>query len=110
MSSGCKGTRVILQAALVAFLLNATLAYGDCCLSFDQSQAEASAPPCHHAETNKPVQIDGDCCLSCAPMMGASTEVTSHVITSRTASPEIEVLLASGGMDPPYRPPIAHLS
>ncbi len=84
----------VLQIATIVFFLNATFAYGACCLPTPTSNDVASEKmPCHHEDemTEKTVHAD-DCCLMCVSMTGPTDTAryfapTTHLLNMQSVTP-----------------------
>jgi hypothetical protein len=112
--------QALLQVTALVFVMNAAAAFGACCfslpdeLSGSESIVATTQPPCHksHQSADKPDNsaAQDDCCLLCAPMMGApdiqrKLAQSTHIIPTHSS-----ITFLVGGVDPPYRPPISNLS
>jgi hypothetical protein len=104
--------KTLLQIATVVFFINAATAYGSCCLVMPASHdSVVSEMPCHQAEDDHDgTSSPDDCCLLCVSMTG-------HTYTARYFNPHEPILdipattsFVVATADPPYRPPISHLS
>jgi hypothetical protein len=105
----------LLQSAALVFLLNTAAAYGACCFiapNTDQStdQAIAELPPCHQAPGSETDDKQHDSCLMCLAVVPSAdlSAPTTHAVPAITA-PSVP-RLSSGGVDPPFRPPISTLA
>lgn len=103
----------IVRIALVLFFLNATSAFGACCLLPTESDAVAQTP-CHQVDNsaNKAAAAEpsGDCCLVCLPMLqGANNSKLDAAVHNADVALDHHTA-ASAGVDPPFRPPIENLS
>ncbi len=98
---------IFLKLILIVFTLNVTVAYGACCLDTSQEQSEA-AMPCHDTEAKVSVE-DENCCAACFNLPPSSG---LHLISEHTHhdSSAPQTFYHINTLDPPFRPPIQHLS
>ncbi|MGK0261040.1 MAG: hypothetical protein ACI96M_004496 [Candidatus Azotimanducaceae bacterium] len=93
--------------------VNMVMAYGACCVVPDSPEVDngqATVAPCHQVEDTDPPQSGEHCCLTYVSII--SIEVPLQMVsltTAKVASVGSESSLSSG-IDPPFRPPINHLS
>ncbi len=109
MKRQSKFATALFQIAVLAFFLSTTAAYGACCFDLGDDAA-VSIAPCHTAEDDQSSETHGECCMMCAPMDTPDQMLKNDLVTSAAISPRGQESLAWNGIDPPFRPPIHHLS
>jgi hypothetical protein len=109
MKRQSKIATALFQIAVVAFFFATTSAYGACC--FDSGEeAPVSVAPCHTADEDDSSESHGECCFMCAPMVTPDQALKNDLVTPAGMNPRGHESLAWNGIDPPFRPPIHHLS
>ena len=96
-----------LSLILIVFTLNVTVAYGSCCLDTTQEQSEV-AMPCH--DTERVMSVDDEkCCAACFNLQPSNQLgfTSPNLDVTYSAPPSFYHIHT---VDPPYKPPIAHLS
>ena len=110
---GKKIGQAMLQIAAIVFFLNATMAYGACCppMAVPDDDAVMQGMPCHHDdEVGESDSSSPECCLMCVPFMAAPTLDGVAILPSEGYILTSLAIVTPRGFDPPFRPPIIHLS
>ena len=104
-------SKPVLQILLVVFVVNTAAAYGACCIGIPASDdAMVMKMPCHQSDDDLDRTSPDDCCLLCLPMMGDSDSVRHSVSPGQSVYVRAITPFLASGVDPPFRPPISHLS
>jgi hypothetical protein len=125
MKQRCLIERAAFRVAAFVFFLNATFAFGACCLPVPSSEnavaatenAVAAKPnavaaavemPCHHEEDSdsKSPHSDGHC-LICVSMMVPPTLERETAPPTADYAIATRVIVVPGGFEPLFRPPIS---
>ena len=107
MMHSARHSAIWLNMLVVIFTMNSTVGYGACNLDKDVAQTEARIP-CHDADD---AHADHEkCCSACFVMVLPLQLVKPIVTNTDNRHPTGPVLLFSSNVDPPFKPPITHLS
>lgn len=98
----------LLKILVIVFAMNATLSYGACCIEMDLASNEEKMP-CHSAD-NDEREDKSKCCSVCVVMVLPLEQVKPIVESLSSKVSAEQVLFISNNVDPPFRPPINHLS
>lgn len=116
--------KLLLQTAGLVFLLNTVTASGACCFAPPESDravvsVAAAKAPCHQRAASVAAATEQDhgsasthtdgCCVSCLSFV-ASLDAVSLRTDAEPLAPVAVTGLVATGIDPPFRPPITHLS
>ena len=99
----------LLRLAMVLFFLNATNAFGACCVEPAEADSVKQLP-CHQTKVTVEEKPSGDCCLMCLPLLHAGFSSNLSPFIYQADVKLDDHVLATTGVDPPFRPPITNLS
>lgn len=101
--------KILLQIAAAVFLMHAMSVYGSCCFVMPHAENVGPMMPCHAMDGTDTSNNLEDCwsiCLLIAVPSELATPFSFEVLAIPVLS---NSPLITGGIDPPFRPPISHL-